>query len=196
MDKMKDKPTPSNSASKNELDKLEKQFEAHEQQIKDLTLDRMNAAPKLETEEQTKMSQNQIANAKDIFLKPTKAIGSREKFNEKYREEYNFQKENVYFIAENNEIIGETLEFWTKPFPGMAAEYWNVPCNKPVWAPRYVAERIKGCSYHRMSMDENKTTSQDNMGNYYGQMVVDNTVQRLDARPASKRKSIFMGAEF
>ena len=105
-----------------------------------------------------------------------------------------FAKEYVYFEAENKEVIGETLQFWTKPFAGIPAEEWKVPVNKPVWGPRYVAERIKGCSYHRLTMDETQSTGTDGRGQYYGQMAVDSVIQRLDARPASTRKSIFMGA--
>jgi hypothetical protein len=34
----------------------------------------MNMAPKSEREQQTKLSQNQIANSRDIYLKPAKTI--------------------------------------------------------------------------------------------------------------------------
>lgn len=183
-----------NSESEKELDKVEAQFRAYEDQVNSLTLDRMNEAPKLEVEPQTKLSQNQIADSKDIYLKPKRSIASREKFNEDFRKDYEFAKEYVYFIAENKEIIGEDITAWTKPFAGLPAEEWSVPTNKPVWAPRYVAERLKGCSYHVLSMNQSRTTGSDGAGQYYGQLVVDNVVQRIDAMPATKRKSIFMGA--
>lgn len=182
-----------NSAGEKELQKAEAQLKAYEENIQSLTMDRMNQAPKLEMEPQTKLSQNQIADSKDIYLKPHRSISSQEKFNEDYRQEYNFAKEYVYFIAENHEIIGEDIDVWTKPFAGLPAEWWKVPVNKPIWAPRYVAERIKGCSYHRLKMEETVTQSTGN-GQFYGQMVADTTIQRLDARPATKQKSIFMGA--
>ena len=98
-------------------------------------------------EPQTKISQSDIAKSKDVYLKPAKTIGSKERFNEKFREDYNFSKEYVQFIAENKECIGETTELWTKPYPGLPAEFWQVPSNKPVWGPRYLAERIKGCAH-------------------------------------------------
>jgi len=156
----------------------------------------MNQAPKLETEPQTKLSQNQISNSKDIYLKPIRSIaGAKEVFNENYRASWEFDKEYVHFIAENKEVIGETLDFWTKPYRGIPAEEWKVPCNKPVWAPRYVAERIKKCSYHRIRMEESKgVIGSDAFGTYQGQMCVDHTIQRLDAMPVSSRKSIFLGA--
>lgn len=188
------RPKGSGSVEK-ELDKAQEQFDAFDQNIKDLTLDRMNAAPKQEVEPQTKMSSADIAKSKEIYLKPTKTIGCRDKFNEAFRKDYEFDKEYVQFIAENKEIIGETLEFWTRPYGGMPAEFWTVPVNKPVWAPRYVAERIKGCKYHRLVMQQNVSTGSDGMGQYYGAMAVDTTVQRLDAIPVTSRKSIFMGAK-
>lgn len=181
------------SSGEKELDQVEKQFEAFDKNVKDLTHDRMNAAPKQEQEPQTKLSSSDLAKSKDIYLKPDKSIGSREKFNENYRDVYNFDKEYVHFIAENKEIIGETIELWTKPYAGMPAEFWKVPTNKPVWGPRYLAERIKSCTYNRLVMQQTVSNA-DGMGQYYGSLAVDTKVHRLDANPVSTRRSIFMGA--
>lgn len=192
---MAEKPIPKTSETAKELDKVEKQFDAFDAQVKELTQDRMSVAPKEDTEPQTKISQVDKSKMKDVYLKPFRTVGAREKFNEKFREMYNFDKEYVHFTAEHREIIGETIEMWLKPYPGMACEEWKVPVNKPVWAPRYVAERIKGCKYHRLHMEQNVATGSDHQGNqYYGALAVDKTIQRLDAFPESTRKSIFMGA--
>lgn len=182
------------TTAEKEMEKVESQLNAFESNIKEMTLDRMNTAPVQEKEEQTKLSQKDIEKSKDIYLKPIRAIGSREKFNEAYRDKYNFDKEYVYFIAENNEILGEDLDLWTKPYAGMPAEEWKVPVNKPVWGPRYLAEQIKGCKYHRFTMQQNVSTGAEKGAEFYGSMAVDNTIQRLDARPATRNKSIFMGA--
>jgi hypothetical protein len=41
----------------------------------------------------------------------------------------------------------------------------------------------------------NQVNSGDQQGTqYYGTMAVDTTIQRLDARPVSSRKSLFMGS--
>jgi hypothetical protein len=187
----------STSLAEKEMDKVEEQFAAFDANVKELTQDRMNAAPKLELEPQTKLSSKEISKTKDVYLKPTRSIGCspKDKFNERFRDQYNFNKEYVQFIAENKEIIGESIELWTRPYGGMSAEYWTVPVNKPVWGPRYLAEQIKRCSYHRLVMQQNVSTGGDGMGQYYGAMAVDTTVQRLDATPVSTRKSIFMGAQ-
>ncbi len=181
------------SESEKELQKVEKQFDDFNEQVKQLTLDRMNLASKEETEAQTKIAQKDLEKIKLHYLKPVRSIGSREKFNERFREKYKFDAEYVQFIAENKEIIGETIEIWTKPYPGLPAEFWNVPVNKPVVGPRFLAEQIKRSKYHRLIMQD-KANAVDGMGQYYGTLVADTTIQRLDAMPISDRKSIFMGA--
>ncbi len=191
---MAEKPKVSSSLAEKELDKAEKQMDAFNEQVKSLTLDRMNEAPKKETEVQTKLSSQDIEKSKQIYLKPEKTIGTSQKFNEKFREKYNFDKEYVQFIAENKEIIGETIEVWTRPYGGMPCEFWKVPTNKPLWGPRYLAEQLKRASYHRLVMKEDRVVSADGNGQYFGQMVADTTIQRLDAIPVSNRKSVFMGA--
>lgn len=194
MTDLKEKPKASSSLAQKEIDKAEKQFQAYDQNIKDMTFDRMSTAPKLEQESKIKLSQEEIEKSKDIYLKPFRSIASREKFNEDYREAWRFATEYVRFIPENKEIIGETIELWTKPFAGMPCEFWKVPTGKPVWGPRHLAERLANCKYHRFVMQQHTTTGQDGMGQYYGAMAVDTTVQRMDALPVSTSKSIFMGA--
>lgn len=183
-----------NSEGERELQKAEKQFDSFDQQVKDLTLDRMNSAPRMEVEPQTKIAQADLDKKKDIYLKPIRVQHSREKFNEKFRDEFNFAKEYVNFIAENREMPGCPLELWTKKFPGQDAEEWKIPVNVPVWGPRYLAEQIKNCSYHVLKMNEQKIVGYNSFGADTGQIVVDSVVNRLDAVPASKRRSIFMGA--
>ena len=173
-----------------ELDKLQGQFDKFDQEVKEMTLDRMNQAPNEDVEPQTKMSSNDLRNAKDIYLKPEKTISHPAKFNDAFRKEYEHKKEYVQFIAENKEVVGETIEMWTKPFPGVDAELWKVPVNKPVWGPRYLAEQIKEKFYHRLQMQESAVSS-DSMGQYYGKMVVQNKIQRLDAYPVGGKRSAF-----
>jgi hypothetical protein len=189
------KPEASTSLAKRELDSAEAQFKEFDDNIKSLTMDRMNKAPKEETAPQTELSQKAIEKSTDIYLKPVRTIGrgAKDKFNEKFREAYNFDKEYVHFVAENKEIIGDTIDMWTGPYPGMSVEQWQIPVNTPVWAPRYVAEQIKRKSYHRLVMKETVTQT-TGAGQFYGQMAADTTIQRLDAHPVNSKKSIFMSA--
>lgn len=191
---MVEKPKATNSFQEKEFNKAEAQLDAFDENVRSLTLDRMNTVPNNVQEPGHKMAQSDIAKSNDVYLKPFRAIASREKFNEDYRSEYNYAKEYVQFIAENKMIIGEIIEMWTKPFPGMPAEEWRVPVNKPIWAPRYVAEQIKRAKYHILSMRDSVTTGTDGMGQYYGAMAVDSTIQRLDAHPVGGSRSIFMGS--
>jgi len=191
---MTTKPKSDSPIVNKEMEKLEKQFDEFNENVKEMTMDRMNLAPKQETEPQTKIATSDLDKMKDVYLKPSRSLNDRSKFNERFREEYNFAKEYVHFIAENNEIKGDMIELWTRPYGGMPCEFWQVPANKPVWGPRYLAEQIKRKYYHRMVM-QNTPTNGDGVGQYYGTMAVDTTIQRIDARPVTSKRSVFMGAK-
>jgi hypothetical protein len=191
---MSEKKPQVNSRSAKELENVQRQFDNYEKTIDSLTKDQMDKAPLKEVEPQTKLSQKEISKAPDIYIKPSRSLGSQERFNEDYREQWNFAKEYVHFTAENIEIKGERIEFWTKPFAGVPAEFWQLPVNKPIWAPRYVAERVRGCVYHRLKMDESQINSEDGMATQYGVMIVDHAIRRLNAEPVISRPSVFMGA--
>jgi hypothetical protein len=156
----------------------------------------MNAtAKKEETEPNAKFSQKELEKKPDHYLKPKRTISSKEKFNEAFRAAWEFDKEYVHFQAQNNEIVGESIDLWTKPYAGVPAEEWVVPVNKPVWGPRYLAEQIKRKFYHRLMTEDKATVGSDGTGTYYGQMVADKTINRLDAFPVNtQKKSVFMGA--
>jgi len=192
--KLKGRPKAQSALAHQEMDKVESQFESMESDVKQLTQDRMNEAPKVESEPQLKASSAEIEKMSGTYLKPTRIIACRDRFNEKFRARYNYDKEYVHFIAENREIINETIEIWTRPYGGVSAEFWEVPSNKPVWGPRYLAEQIKKKSYRRLVMQENKITGHDGRGQYYGALTVDSQVERLTARPVSSNKSIFMSS--
>lgn len=200
---MAEKPKMINSESEKQLDKAEKQLQAFDENVKQMTMDRVNQlAPKVDRPDEAPISQRDLLNIKDIYLKPERTVGpgvnpktgEREKFNENFRAAYEYDKELVQFQAVNNEIIGETLELWTKPYGGTNCEFWKVPVNKAVWGPRYLAEQIKRKFYHRLKT-EDRATNQEGGMTYYGSMAVDHTIQRLDAYPVNQRRSVFMGSK-
>lgn len=191
---MAEKPKATSSLAEKELDKAEKQFEAFDKEVKSMTLDRMNQAPRLETDISDKRSQNDIASSNMLYLKPKRTVPSREKFNEDYRGEYERAKERVEFTAENKEVQGESLEFWTKPFPGMPAEEWVVPVGVSVNAPAYVKRRIDECYYHRFSMNQGMSTGTSREGQFFGAMVVDNVINRLETHEVKKNPRVYMGS--
>jgi hypothetical protein len=185
---------PKNSYVQDQLDLASDKAKVFEESVKEMTLDRMNQAPIEEKPPQIEVSQADRSKQKEIYLKPVRTIGTTQKFNEKFRKEYEYDKTFVRFEAENHEIFGEDLDLWTKPYQGVPAEEWKVPTNKAVWGPRYLAEQIKRKRYHRLVMKENVTVGGDHAGTYYGSMAADTTIQRLDARPVAEKTSVFMGA--
>lgn len=178
------KPEFSDSFSNRELEKVKKQCDALEEQIKSITLDRMRLTPSEETEQQTKISKREAARADAPYIRPTRSIQSKEQFNETFRNQHTRAWEYVKCIVENKELIGEKVEFWTKKFPGDAAHFWQVPVNIPVQIPRMCAERLAGCSYHRLKMEQTSQPLGDsNFSETTGKIVADTTVQRIDCRP-------------
>lgn len=171
-----------NSDSQKELDRADEHFQSFDTEVKQMTLDQMNRAPLMENEQQTRMSNREMNRADAPYIKPLRQINSKEPFNEKYRAEYEKAKEYVKVVAENNEIIGEQIELWTKKFPGQAAEFWKIPVNKPIYVPRYVAHQLQNCKYHRIVM-EDKPTDAGNGMQFYGSLAITHTKHRLDCRP-------------
>jgi hypothetical protein len=171
-----------NSTGQKELDKAQNDFDKFEENINSLTVDRMAKVPLEEKDPQTKISTREANKADAPYIKPFKSINSKEKANERFAELRRKSWEYVKVIVENNEIIGETIEAWTKRWPGDNADFWKVPVNKPIYIPKLLAEQLAGCRYHRLVMQENTPTSFDEKGTYYGAMVADTTKQRLDCR--------------
>lgn len=178
-----------------EIEKAGQAFDNFNEEVKNLTMDRMNTAPKTDVEQQTKLSQNEIAKSNDIYLKPVRTISGNGKFNEKFRQDYEYAKEYVQFIAENRELKGSPIEIWTRPFAGTPAEYWEVPVNKPVWGPRHLMEQITRAQYHRLKMEDAAIREQFGFAQMQGSIVADSIEQRLDAQPVHKKKNFFMGAK-
>lgn len=175
------KPKVSSGFAEKELDRAEQQFDRFQEEIRDFNPLEAKA-PKIEVEPQTKMSNREANKADAPYIKPIRSMHSAEKFNEKYRKDWERAWEYVRCIAENREIIGESIELWTKKFAGDPAHFWRIPVNKPVYIPRLVAEQIASCSYHRLRMEDRPTNVEGGM-TYYGTMTVEQTVNRLDARP-------------
>lgn len=190
------KPPVSTSAAAIELDKLDEQFKAHDEHVKDLTQDALNQLPVRQVEPQTKLSDRQQQKIDGIWLKPIKTIGCRDKFNEAFRSRWEFDKQMVKFIAENSEIIGEAIDMWTRPYGGIPAEEWKVPVNKVVWGPRYLAEQIKRKAYTRLVMQETVTEVGEHGSKMFGQMVGEERIQRLDARPVKDNVTVGFASNF
>lgn len=168
-----------NSKGNQELQKADEHFTKFEEQVKSLTHDEVSKAPTQETEPQTKLSNREIDKSDASYIKPVRAIFSKEKFNENFRKERDEGWKYVKCIVENNEIIGERIEKWTKRWPGEPAHFWQIPVNKPIYLPKFLAEELQNCCYHRLVMEE----SQQNVeGSLTHSLVSKETRHRLDCR--------------
>lgn len=181
-----------NSSAQRELDKAEEKFDKYQEDLKSLSYEDARKAPILEEEKQTKLSSIEQQKSGDIYLKPSRTLSDNQKFNEKWQKEWEYRSQYVKFIAEHRELIGEKIEVWTHPYGGKGASFWEVPTNKPVWGPRYLADQIKNCIYIRYVTSDHKT-SIDGQGTYYGSLVATNRINRIDAYPVVEHKSIHMG---
>ena len=172
-------------------------LEEYERQLAELNLDSAYRLKTQEVEPQTKLSQKQKENV--LTLKPSMSLMAvGQKFNEDFRKEYEERKKYTKFIAEHRECPGDTIEFWTRPYGGLPAEFWKVPTNRVVEAPRYVAEELSDRSYVSYRMDGDDTSERnrvgtDGFGVQYGQMVATHKTERVTAYPAQEKKTLFMG---
>lgn len=168
-----------------ELRKVDEQISTLNDEIKSPDLSARAVLPEVQAEPQTRMSSREIKNSDAIYLKPLRSISSKEKFNEKYRDAHTRGWEYVQCIVENKEIIGESVETWTKKFAGDPAHFWKVPTNKPVFIPRLLAEQLASCKYSRLKMqaDERQITTSDGVGTYIGALQYEETVKRIECTP-------------
>lgn len=182
-----------NSEGQKELDRVEDQFKNFNESVHEAKEESRKLVAK-ETEPHVKMSQEEMNRSDVIYLKPKRTFPSREKFNEKFRDEFNRQSEYVEFIAENREVKGESIDFCIKKFPGQSVEEWVVPVDKPVAAPRYVKERIQDCGYTVFTTANRDVTGREGGIEYYGQMVAEERRERLAARDYVRKPRIFTGS--
>lgn len=175
-----------------ELKKVDTQLTVATQKLNDdlqpsTTSNRLEDSP-------TQVSRKEADKKGVTRLTPQKTIGAPQKFNERFRKEYEFSEEYVEFIAHHKESPGSVIEIWTRRYGGMPAKFWIVPTGKPICAPRCVAEQIRGCKHHVMEMDAHTVTSSDGLGTYHGAITVKKEVNRLEAEPISNSISVFMPA--
>jgi hypothetical protein len=174
-----------NSEAQKELDKAEVRFEEYQNQLK--KLDPFDRTKDVETEPQTKLSTKEAKYADALYIKPARSIASKEKFNEQYRKAWEHDWEYVKCVVENNEIVGEKIETWTKRYAGDPAHFWILPSNKPIYIPRLLAKQISQCKYVRyVAQDPRITGGGDGVSSgYFTDMVAETVKHRLDARPLS-----------
>lgn len=172
------------SASMDELVRLDRQIEEKKAELAQLSIDEMNKAPLKETEQQTELSKREAKKMDAPILKPLRTMSSVDKPNPQFEKQRQRDKEYVKVVVENNEMRGEPVELWVKEWPGDPATLWTIPVNKPVMVPREVARSLSKCKYHELKMDEAQEHSSDGMSSYTGVMEVQSTIERIQVRTA------------
>lgn len=170
-----------NSKGDQELKRADEQFNKFEEQVKSLTHDEISKAKIVEMEPQTKLSTREIEKSDAPYIKPVRAIFSTEKFNEAFRKERDDGWKYVKCIVENNEIQGERIEKWTKRWTGEPAHFWQIPVNKPIYLPKFLAEELQNCCYHRLVMEEASQSNNDGSSLTHS-LVSKETRHRIDCR--------------
>jgi hypothetical protein len=170
-----------NSLGEAQLQKAEQQLDKFTEEVKQLANSDSSPAIK-ETEPQTKLSSKEVAKTDAPYIKPSRAIFSKEKFDEHYRTEYEEGKKYVKCIVENNEIRGDLVEAWVKKFPGTPAEFYQVPVNRPIYLPKMVADHLASRFYTRFMMAD-KSPNEIREGEPMQSMVAKEQIRRIDCRP-------------
>jgi len=176
-----EKPKLSSGQARKEVDRLETEFQEKAKQMSSMTQDEIATAPVKETESKVEMSKKEIIQFDAPMIKPSHKIHG---IGKPKAEQEGLRKkawEYVKVVAENLEVHGETIEFWHKPpYSGEPCCFWQVPVNKPVYVPRFVADHLSTRCYHRLVMQE-KTTNLGH-GEITSTLVATETRRRLDCR--------------
>lgn len=184
-----------NEEGRKELAKADVQFNEVKRDFKETVtevIERTISLPECVPDHDIRRSTKELKQADVLVLKPLKSISDKSKFNEKYRKEWEEAWTYVKAIVENHEIIGESVECWTKKFPGDPAHFWRVPVNKPVMMPRLLAQQLAECKYHRIVMEEKAQSSGDGL-TFYGAAQAVEVRNRISARIIPESTKIAMG---
>jgi hypothetical protein len=177
------KPKLASGFAQKEVDRLETEFDAKAVQMASLTQDAMNEAPVNELEPQTKMTKAKIleADAPKIVPSMTRTANGKKKPEQDAIRKRGW--EYIRVIAENVELPGEKIEFWHKPmWAGEDCHFWQIPVNRPIYVPRFVAEHIRSRKYHRLTMQNEMTVETNQFGEMKGKLIATEVRQRLDCR--------------
>lgn len=172
-----------------EIAKIDSQINQVQTAMSNLTQDEINKASVVDFQPQTEITRAMKDFTDAPVIKPIKSIPRPGKPIAKEAKDRAWGWEYVRCIAENREVIGETIELWTGKYHGDMADFWQVPVNRPIYLPRHVAKRISECRYHRVKMQDrpmhNLMNEMESTGvsGYSGQLTVVDTRQRLDCRP-------------
>lgn len=154
------------------------------EQMSSLTQEEIKKAPMANEEPVMLLSKEEIAAYDAPVIQPSRSFPTKSKPNPKEAKERRRGWEYVKCIAENLEIINEKIEFWHNKFLGDPCYFWEVPVNKPIYLPRFIAEHLSTRHYHRFTMADRSGREFTEPGATAGdeRLVVKETRHRLNCR--------------
>ena len=132
----------STKTSKSEI--VESMVNAIEKQTQNIDKSTMSQA---ECVPQTQVTKSFSQNVKKIVADKKITLKCNVKITEQMKKERDYGWEYVEGIFENRFAIGETLTFWSNPFPGDPYAEWSVPSNVAVAVPRWLANHLNTRKY-------------------------------------------------
>ena len=111
-------------------------------------------APEVEQQPAVEMSYKDFKATDAPVITFSRAFAAPGKPNPKCEAERRRGWQYVKCICENFEVFGETIELWQCRWPGDPHSFWQVPVNKPIYLPRFVAEHLASRKYHRFKMED------------------------------------------
>jgi len=171
--------------SKREQVNLVENMIENQRNLNEFNQERVNeVAPKPIESEPQELTLKQIAKNENVqYIEPKKQIKGLGILPDSLKKEHAFMWEYVKGIFENRAIVGETLKFWLKLYPGDPDCLWEIPANRPVYVPRMVAKTIdETMIYHKFDYIQ-KDTSRMAKNNFAEEFSVVETVRRGEFRP-------------
>lgn len=139
---------------KKDLENIAKKTAELTEEMSQLTVDKINEIAPEPTLDELKLTAKQKASDEGvIFVEPKRKFKGLGKLPEKLKREHARAWEYVKGIYENYVVNNEPVRFWHNgDFPGDPDCLWEIPSNKPVYVPRFIAKHLEECQkYHQFT---------------------------------------------
>ncbi|MGE5685183.1 MAG: hypothetical protein ACM3ZS_08585 [Nitrososphaerota archaeon] len=139
---------------KKDVDSLVKNVAEMGHEISQMSVDKINEMAPQPTEKELRLTAKQKASEEGVpFIEPQRVFKAFTAVPEKFKKAHAYSWEYVKGIYENYVINGEPLKFrYNGEIPGEDDAEWVIPCNKPVYVPRFIAKHLEECQkYHSFS---------------------------------------------
>lgn len=141
---------------KKDIAKVAEATVALQENLNDLTVDKVDQTKGKEPEIQSISLENKFKADGFNYIKPRRLSAPLGKLPKKLIKEHKRAWEYVTGIYENIDIPGEAIKFAYCEYSGDADYLWIIPCNVPVAVPRMIAHHLEEVQkYHKFVYREN-----------------------------------------